>query len=171
MTPPDTAIPPAFPLPKDPRHQRFADLVLAGEPAAKAYQEAGFKAKSAQSRATSASRLLKNAHISRYMEAIRQKAAEGAVATVRYKREFLFLIMDTPLMAIDPNDPKRKHGRLVKKFKASEFGYEIEKHCPLKAIELDNKLSGDDADSNATAALAAAISSLAPLSPLPTGKM
>jgi phage terminase small subunit len=164
-----------IPLPKDPRHQRFADLVIEGIPAAQAYKEAGFKSKTAQSRATAASRLLKRKDVSAYIRAIQAEAAKGCVASVQYKRELLFEIMDTPLMAIDPDDPARKHGRLIRKFKRQSDEiretYEIEKHCPLKAIEIDNKLSGDDPETNSLRDLADAIGRLAPESGLPTGKM
>jgi hypothetical protein len=154
---------PPIPLPRDPRHQRFADLVMAGEPAAKAYKEAGFRA-NAQSRATAASRLLKSAEVTRYMAHIRTLAAEGSVASLRYKRELLFQIMDTPLMAIDPDDPQRKHGRLIKKFKRTntESGEtcEIEKHCPLKAIEIANRLAGEDPAADLLSELAQALMNL-----------
>jgi len=153
-----------IPLPRDPRHQRFADLVMAGEPAAKAYKDAGFNAKTAQSRATAASRLLKSADVSKYMAHIRGLAAEGSVASLRYKREFLFQIMDIPLMAIVPDDPQRKHGRLIKKFKRTntESGetWEIEKHCPLKAIEIDNRLAGEDPAADLLSELAQALQNL-----------
>ena len=47
-TPPAKELPP---LPKDPRHQRFADLRLRGRSLAQAYVEAGFSAKGANSNA------------------------------------------------------------------------------------------------------------------------
>ena len=156
----------SLPLPRDPRHQRFADLILEGYQPAKAYQEAGFSAKTARTRNAAASRLLKTSDVSKYMAAVRSLAAEGAVASLRYKRELLFQIMDIPLMAIDPDDPGRKHGRLIRKFKRSktEFAetFEIEKHCPLKAIDLDNKLAGEDPGSNLLSQLAEALTSLTP---------
>lgn len=56
-----------IPYPKKQQHQAFADLVLAGHAPAAAYQMAGFVAKTAQSRATCASRLLKNVDIAQYL--------------------------------------------------------------------------------------------------------
>lgn len=165
---------PAIPLPKDPRHQRFADLFLIGEPAAKAYKEAGFTAKSPHARSANSSRLLKRADVRAYMDAVRKQAAKGTVATLQYKRELLFEIMDTPLMAIDPDDPGRKHGRLLRKFKrtTTEIGetWEIEKHCPLKAIEIDNKMAGEDSESNLYDELAKVFSTFSE-GPLPTDRM
>jgi phage terminase small subunit len=152
---------PDIPVPKDPRHLKFADYVLNGDPPAKAYGKAGYNAKSPQSRATAAGRLLKNVDIARYMEAVRQEAAKGKVLTLQDKREFLARIVMTPLMSIDP---RGKDGDLIRKYKmtTTEAGgmEEIEKLDPLKAIDLDNKLSGDDPESNATAGLAAAIAGL-----------
>ncbi len=140
--------PSAIPLPKDPRHQRFADRVLAGDSLTDAYLTAGYKASRDAAR-KNAKRLRDRTDVTAYIEAVQQQAAEGAVASLRYKREFLFQIMDTPLMDIDPHDPERKHGRLLKKYKrsASETGEseEIEKLDPLKAIALDNELAGHKA--------------------------
>lgn len=151
-----------IPIPKDPRHVKFADMVLDGVPAAKAYKQAGFKAKNAQTAAASSSRLLKNANIRQYMEAIQRQAADGKVLSLRAKREFLCRIVSTPLMSIDPRGPD---GDLILKYKntVTEGGRseEIVKLDPLKAIELDNKLCGDDPEANAMASLAQALSGMA----------
>jgi phage terminase small subunit len=156
---------PNIPLPKDPRHQRFADLVLGGMAAAEAHRKAGFKGSTPQSRATSACRMLKNVHIVAYMAAVRQESALDTVLSVLEKREFLARIVRTPLMAIDPHDPQRKDGDLIRKYKRTEneesSHEEIEKLCPLKALAEDNKLSGDDPEANAAAALAEAFAQIA----------
>ena len=153
----------AIPLPNDPRHQRFADLVLSGETPPEAYRKAGFSATSTQSRAAASCRLLKNVKIATYMAAVRGKAAQGAVLTLQQKREFLCRIVTTPLMSIDP---KGKDGDLIRKYKSvqTETGgsEEIEKLDPLKAIDLDNKLTGEDAESGAMNSLSAALAALGP---------
>ncbi|MFM2198860.1 MAG: Terminase small subunit [Verrucomicrobiota bacterium] len=153
-----------IPLPCDPRHQRFADLVLAGEPAAKAYKEAGFNAKTPQSRATNASRLLKRADVSAYIAAIQSQAADASVMTLLERRRFYARIVRTPLMSIDPDAKDFKHGDLIKKFKRTntESGetWEIEKLDPLKACELDTKAAGEDAGDNLLGELAEALMSL-----------
>ena len=163
---------PDIPELKDPRHRKFAELVLNGEKPAKAYQRAGFSAKTPQSRATNAGRLLKNADIAAYMAAVRREVDKGVVLSVQMKREFCARIVMTPLLSIKPDDPDRKDGDLLKKYKrvVSVRGEdetivteEFEKLDPLKAIDLDNKLSGDDPESNATAGLAAAIAGLGAL--------
>lgn len=154
---------------KDPRHRKFAELVLNGETPAKAYGLAGYNAKTPQSRATAAGRLLKNVDIARWLAAARAEADKGVVLSLQAKREFLARIVMTPLLAIDPNDPHRKDGDLLKKYKRNVsirgedetiVTEEFEKLDPLKAIDLDNKLSGDDPESSAFSALADAMAGL-----------
>lgn len=150
-----------IPVPKNPQHLRFADFILNGDKASVAYAKAGYTASTPQSLATCASRLLKDVDISTYLDAMRQRAAKGKVLTLQAKREFLARIVQTPLMKIDPRGPD---GDLILKYKntVTEIGgtEEIVKLDPLKAIELDNKLSGDDAESGAMNGLAAALASL-----------
>ena len=150
-----------IPVLNDPRHQRFADLVLNGQQPSKAYSGAGYSAKSPQSVATCAKRLLNNVEVARYLKVMRQRAAQGMVLSLQAKREFLCRIVTTPLMGIDP---RGKDGDLILKYKntITELGgsEEIVKLDPLKAIELDNKLSGDDPESNAIGSLASALAGL-----------
>jgi hypothetical protein len=91
------------------------------------------------------------------------------------KRQFLARIVRTPLMSIKPNDPAFKDGDLLKKYKRNEsehgFTEEIEKWCSLKAIALDNTLSGDDSESNAIHEFADALAALGSQSVLPNDKM
>jgi len=79
-------------------------------------------------------------------------------------------IMFTPLRSINPDDPDFKDGDLLKKYKrvVTETGevVEIEKLDPLKAMELDNKLCGEDSESNAMASLSVALQALTPLANL-----
>lgn len=153
-----------IPIPRDPRHLAFADFILAGEKPSKAYRDAGFNAKTAASCATNSGRLLKNADIAAYLHAMRQAGAKAKVLTLQAKREFLCRIVSTPLMSINPNDPQRLHGDLILKYKrtVTESGEteEIVKLDPLKAIDIDNKLSGDDPEANALGSLASALASL-----------
>lgn len=136
---------PEIPVPRDPKHQKFADAYLEGKSVADAYRIAGYGGKTPDVCSAGGSRLLKDVRIKAYIDAVRQKVAQGAVMSLQYKRELLFEVVDTPLMAIDPHDPARKSGRLLKKFKQGDAGWEIEKLDPLKAIEVDNKLAGHDA--------------------------
>lgn len=151
-----------IPVPKDPRHLAFADFILAGEKPSKAYRDAGFNAKSAATCATNSGRLLKNADITAYLHAMRQQGAKAKVLTLQAKREYLFRLVTTPLMSIDPRGPD---GDLIAKYKntITESGgsEEISKYDALKAIDLDNRLSGDDSESNALGSLAAALAGLA----------
>lgn len=159
--------PPTIPIPKEPRHQRYADNILAGHTGQDSYRMAYLPSTpklTKESADNGHKRLKKHPEVIAYLRAVRAASATATVASLQYKRELLFEIMDIPLMAIDPNDPKRKYGRLIKKFKRTntESGetWEIEKHCPLKAIELDNKIAGDDPESNLMGELALALQSL-----------
>lgn len=158
------------PLPQDPRHQRFADLLLRGRDHGAAYLGAGFKCskKSAQANAT---RLLDHPEVRAYLDHIRQAAATASVMTVQEKREFFARIKRVPLAKIDPNDPNDPNADLIlsldrKTLEGNEKNPEawivekFKKLDPLKAIDLDNKLSGDDPEATAMQALATALASL-----------
>lgn len=151
-----------IPLPKDERELKFANLILDGMGAASAYRKAGYTAKNVQTASSCSTRLLKRASIAAYLNAMRQKAAAGKVLTMQAKREFLCRIVNTPLMGIDPRGPD---GDLILKYKntITENGgsEEIVKLDPLKAIDLDNKLSGDDPETSAIGSLAQALAGLA----------
>lgn len=165
-----------LPLPKDPRHQRFADLVLGGMSAPEAYRKVGMKVGTAASARTLASRLLKKVDVVAYMAAVRQEAAKGSVLSLQEIREFHARIVRTPLRAIDPNDPTFKDGDLIVKYRYKASGEdvveEIVKHCPLKAIAMDLKMSGDDPEANALQQMADAFSNLgAQAGTLPVDRM
>ncbi len=172
-----------LPVPKDARHKKFADLVLGGTRPQAAYKKAGFKVTSTQSAQAAASRLLKNVTVLAYMEAVRQASAAGVVLSVQEKREFLARIVRTPITDLKPEETGSANNDLikkwVKKFNVVSGGEDmelctetLEKLCPLKAIEMDNKLSGDDPDANAVTALAEAFAQLAQnASTLPTDRM
>lgn len=154
-----------IPIPKDPRHLAFADFILSGEKPSKAYRDAGFNATTAAGCATNSGRLLKRADITAYLHAMRQAGAKAKVLTLQAKREFLCRAATVPLMSIDPHDPLFLNGDLIVKYKrvVTETGETVEftKLDPLKAIDLDNKLSGDDPDANAMGSLAQALAGLA----------
>lgn len=92
---------------------------------------------------------------------MRAASSAGKVLSLQTKREFLFRIVTTPLMGIDPRGPD---GDLILKYKntITESGgsEEITKYDALKAIDLDNRLSGDDPESNALGSLADALAGL-----------
>lgn len=166
---------PEIPLPKDPRHQRFADLILAGMAQHEAATKAGFTSRR-ESAYVTGKRLAKRQDVQAYLRAVQAEAAKGAVLSATEKREFLARIVRTPLMSIDPDAHDLKDGDLIKKFKraTTETGetWEIEKLDPLKAIAEDNRLSGDDPEANSLAEIAEAIARIgAANAGLPTGKM
>jgi len=159
-----------LPLPKDPRHQRFADLRLAGKSLIDSYLGAGFTAKDRRS-SSNAKTIEKRADVAAYMEAVRQRAAGASVLTVEEKRQFLARIVRVPLLRIDPANPDDPNADLIKKAKRKvtegneqepeAWIYdEVEKYDALRAIDEDNKLAGEDPASKAISELATALSSL-----------
>jgi hypothetical protein len=163
------------PLPRQARAQRFADLILAGASQAEAYRAVGFQAKTPAGIAVCAHKLAIRPDVAAYMEWQRRASATQTTLTLQEKREFLARVVRIPLLKIDTDSATYEHGDLIKKFKTKtdEMGttVEIEKHDPLKAIEIDNKLSGDDPEAEALADLVTAIQNIANNSPLPTGKL
>lgn len=158
-------------LPKDPRHQRFADCLLSGMSVTDAYLAAGFNVK--RSSATAAGKRLRKApDVAAYIKAVQSEAADESVLTLLEKRQFLARIVRTPITSIDIEE--KENADLIKSYSSStsEMGnsLRLEKHCPLKAIEIDNKIGGDDPEADAIKALADAIGSLGG-NTLPTGKL
>ena len=169
----------SIPLPKNPAHQRLADLVMGGIPLAEAHRQAGFRGKTDASRRACASRMLSAANVRAYMEAVKaaaaEKAAGDAVMSLVEKRRFLARIVRVPLAHIDPEDVNDPNADLVESYRRidTEAGSSVafKKLSPLSAIEADNKLCGDgQPDASAVVDLAKAISILAgPV--LPTDRM
>lgn len=147
--------------PKNPQHRKFADAILDGDKPSEAYRKAGFKAKAGSSRATAAKRLLQTQQISTYIRAMQAASVTDKVLSLQEKREFYARVVRTPLLKIDPHG---ENGDLIVKYRntVTEDGGSEEwvKIDPLKAIEQDNKLSGDDPDSNAIHGLAEALAGL-----------
>jgi phage terminase small subunit len=166
---------PAHPitLPKDPRHQRFADLILAGtHNASAAYIAAGFKVGITTARVNSG-RLLKRPDVIAYMTAIRQAAADESVLTISEILKFCARVVRTGIGDLDPS-AESPTGDLIKSHSSNEgemgSSYKVEKHCPFKAIDTHLKLTGNNPEADAIKELAAAIGSLGG-SVLPTGKL
>jgi len=159
-----------LPLPKEPRHQRFADLRLAGKSLIEAYLGAGYSAKDRRS-SSNAKKIENRADVRAYIAGVRQRAASGTVLTVEEKRQFLARIVRVPLILIDPTNPQDPNADLIKKTKRKviegneqnpeSWVYdELEKYDALRAIDEDNKLAGEDPASKAISELASALSSL-----------
>jgi phage terminase small subunit len=152
-----------IPLPKDPRHQRFADLLLQGQcNATEAYLRAGYKC-SRKSAADAAKRLRRHEEVRAYMQAMQAKAAEATFLTMQEIRQFCARVVRTPITALDPH--QEKDADLIKSYRTqeSELGssHSLEKLDPFKAIEIELKLSGNDPEQENIRQLAEAIGALA----------
>jgi phage terminase small subunit len=160
-----------IPLPPDARHQRFADLILAGRDQTDAYLEAGFQAARRTARANAA-RLRKSVPVTAYIQAMQAHAAEQSLLSVLEIRRFCARVVRTPITALSPD--QETDADLIKTYSVNHSevstSTRLEKHDPFKAIEIDLKLSGQDPETNALRDLAAALSQLGE-SPLPSDKM
>lgn len=168
----DTSAPP---LPHNPRHQRFADRVLTGENLVDAYLAAGFKCTRETAHAN-AKKLRKRPDVAEYIKVMQLRAADETTLTVLEMRKFFARIVRTPITSIDLLDKNRSNHDIIKKFKRTETEHgateEVEKLDPLRACELDIKLSPEDAKADGNQAFAELIVQLGKnYSPIPTEKM
>jgi hypothetical protein len=97
-----------------------------------------------------------------------------SLLTVQGIRRFLARIVRTPLPVLAPDNREDKNGDLIRSYTLNETeahtSRRIEKHCPLKAIGLDMKLSGADPEVSALQSLAEAITALGE-GPIPSDSM
>lgn len=150
-------------LPKDPRHQRFADLLLAGQHnATEAYLEAGFKC-TRKSAKDAAKRLRRHPEVLAYIRAMQERLAEQSFLSIQEIRKFCARVVRTPITKLDPH--QETDADLIKSYRSqeSELGssHSLEKLDPFKAIEIELKLSGNDPEQENLRVLAAAIGALA----------
>lgn len=157
---------PEISLPRDPRHQRYADNILAGHTGQESYRRAYATCtpKLTQASAdTGHKRLKNNPEVIAYLRAIRAASATSTVLTVAEKREFLARVVRTDITTLSI-DGDTKHGDMIKSYSVSESessrNIRIEKHDPLKAIDLDNKIAGEDPTTNLLTELAQALQNL-----------
>lgn len=164
-----------LPWPKDPRKQRFADLLLrGGKTITEAYLESGFACSNRAAAGAAGTRLRKHPEVIAYMNAVQASAADESVLTILEKRKFLARVVRTPITKLDLESDE--DADLIKSYSQTtgemSSSLRLEKLDPLKAIEIDNKLCGDDPEANAVRELAAAVAALGQQSsPLPTGKL
>jgi phage terminase small subunit len=165
---------PTPPLPKEPRHQRFADLVLIGRPLVEAYLEAGFRCTRRTANAN-AQKLRKRPDVAAYLKAVQAQAATDATLSLNEIMTFCARTVRTPITKLDPRNPEDTNGDLIKSYSINDGEaascVRVEKHDPFRAIETHLKLSGQDSESNAVAELAKAIAALGPYDPLLDDKM
>lgn len=161
-----------LPIPLNPRHQRFADAVCAGETLTAAYLKAGFKCSRATAQAN-AKKLRRRHDVVRYIRAMQSQMAEATLLSIREILEFCARIVRTPITKLDPNN--EQNADLIKSYSVNETemgrSIRLEKHDPFKAIEIHLKLTNEDPETNALKDLAAAIGALGAKSPIPPDKM
>jgi hypothetical protein len=136
-----------IPLPKEPRHQRFADLVLAGRPLVDAYLEAGFKCTRPTANAN-AKKLRKKPDVAAYIHAIQEKAADASTLSLEEILRFCARVVRTPITKLDPRNEEGPDNDLIKSYTLTEgemsSSFRLEKHDPFTAIQTHLKMVGID---------------------------
>ena len=157
---------PQIPLPKNPLHQRYADNILAGMSGVESYQRAYAALTPKMTRASADNghkRLKKNPEVIAYLRAVRTASATSTVLTVIQKREFLARVVRTGITKLSI-EGDGENDDLVKSYTINESessrNVRIEKHDPLKAIYLDNRIAGEDPTANLLTELAQALQNL-----------
>jgi hypothetical protein len=134
----------------NPRQRKFAELAATGIPAGRAYEQAGYNAKSALVADSAAARLSANVKVAAYVREIRAAAAEqgkdDAILTIREKREYLARVVRTPIGDVTTDsDLCQEHARTD----GPESSFEkFKMPGKLEAIKLDSLLAGELADPN-----------------------
>lgn len=119
------------------RQIRFANHVLEGVPASRAYLLAGYQANERAAEAN-ASRLLRNDKVAAFLNERRKAAIERASFGFSDLTRFLIDIMMTPAGQLD------ERSRLVQRFRRNKHGLSIEMPNKLQAAVLYAKLMGFD---------------------------
>lgn len=127
------------------------------------------------SRNPAAGRIKRRKDVQAYMEWLRQQSSTETTLTMQEKREFLARIVRTPLAALKPDEPADPNGDLIKSYSYNETenstSSRIEKLDPLKAIEIDNTLNGDDPEADFYHQLNEALQGLGSDSPIPSDRL
>ncbi|MFV1994676.1 MAG: terminase small subunit [Verrucomicrobiales bacterium] len=119
------------------RQRRFAMWVVMGVPAGRAYERAGYSARGGAADA-SASKLLRNAKVSRYVAKLRREGEARAAMGFDGMAAYLQEVMLTPVSKLTPDH------HLVEKFKESPAGIEIRMPDKLTAAKLLARMMGWD---------------------------
>jgi phage terminase small subunit len=161
-------IPSDIPLPAEPRHQRYADLRLRGLTRKDAYLQAGFRC-SPSSANSAGSRLDRRPDIQAYLQAVKAAATGTTILDLLEIRRFLARTVRVPITKLAIHQDQ--DADLIKSYSTQESedrsSFRIEKHDPLKAIEIDLKLSGNDPDTNALKQFSEALLTLGGHNPIP----
>lgn len=147
----------AMPQLENARHERFARLVAAGDPASTAYTEAGYAAKTDRSAESAGSRLLSNVEVASRIAEIRAELERAAQKAATVTKEWVVeKLRENVLRAMQAQPVLDREGNHT-----GEYRYEG--NVANKALELLGKeigmFRGDDADRDhdADAAVARAL--------------
>jgi len=154
--------------PERPRHRLFADRVLAGDCLVTAYLAAGYRGTRSGVTSTAA-KLRKRPDVAAYIQAVQARAVDESTLTLLEVRRFLARIVRTPLTALDPEGGR--DADLIKTYARTSSSTRLEKLDPLKAIEIDLKLSGQDPETSLLKQMSRALASLPQHGPLPTDEL
>lgn len=86
------------------RQRNFAQMVVNGMAAGRAYEAAGYSAKGGTADSC-ATKLLRNAQVEEYMGVLRQKVEDASQLTLLETLQFLALAVRTPVGDIDEDSP------------------------------------------------------------------
>jgi hypothetical protein len=154
--------------PQRPRHRLFADRVLAGDCLVTAYLAAGYRGTPA-SASSQASKLRKRPEVAAYIDAVQRRAADESTLTLLEIRRFLARIVRTPLTELDADGGR--DADLIKTVARTSSTTRLEKLDPLKAIEIDLKISGQDPETSLLKQMARALETLPTHGPLPENQL
>lgn len=146
-----------IPLPKDPRHQRIADLVLGGMQQSEAYRQVYPKGKTESARPLAA-RVMKRPDVRAYMGTIRQRAASAQVLSITEKREFCARVVRARITELPDNSDLWQEYREEE----TETSHRIFKKLPSKTdcLKIDNDLDDEAPGTTALDQLATALAKL-----------
>ena len=117
------------------QQKRFADGVLSGLPAGRAYEQAGYTQTGAGAD-SAASALIRNHKVSEYIESIKSKTESKLIMSITERKEWLTRGITTPLSDVDESSD------LCVESISSEVMAKIKKVDPLRAMDILNKMDG-----------------------------
>ena len=132
---------------------KFAQLVGAGMNQTEAYRRAYPKC-SAKAAESKASRLVRDGKVKAMIAEIQEEAKQGAVLTLKEKREFLARVVR---IGVAEASTSEEHKDLIQAVTEGEKSTTYKLPDKLRAIQIDNDLAGEGSDAEGNAALGALV--------------